>query len=103
MAIIGLLLAMSVFCNTIAVHSYTGLKTFSNWPTYPQFYVNGELVGGLDILNEMAESGELDDMLPKTEDLNARLNKLINSHLVMLFMKVCSSYSTVFLVNTESL
>ena len=27
-----------------------GLKTFSNWPTYPQLYVNGELVGGLDII-----------------------------------------------------
>lgn len=27
-----------------------GLKTFSNWPTYPQVYVNGELVGGLDIV-----------------------------------------------------
>ena len=27
-----------------------GLKTFSNWPTYPQLYVNGELIGGLDIV-----------------------------------------------------
>ena len=27
-----------------------GLKTYSNWPTYPQLYVNGELVGGLDIV-----------------------------------------------------
>lgn len=31
-----------------------GLKKFSNWPTYPQLYVKGKLVGGLDILNEMA-------------------------------------------------
>lgn len=30
-----------------------GLKQFSNWPTYPQLYVNGTLVGGLDILKEM--------------------------------------------------
>ena len=36
-----------------------GLKTYSNWPTYPQLYVNGELVGGLDILKELQESGEL--------------------------------------------
>jgi len=36
-----------------------GLKTFSNWPTYPQVYVKGELVGGLDIIKEMKESGEL--------------------------------------------
>jgi glutaredoxin-related protein len=36
-----------------------GLKEFSNWPTYPQLYVNGELVGGLDIVKELKESGEL--------------------------------------------
>ncbi|XP_043269042.1 glutaredoxin 3 isoform X3 [Venturia canescens] len=42
-----------------------GLKKFSNWPTYPQLYLNGELLGGLDIIKEMSESGELDGMLPK--------------------------------------
>eukprot|EP00998_Keelungia_sp_KM082_P008269 NODE_4458_length_781_cov_87.992355_g4435_i0.p2 GENE.NODE_4458_length_781_cov_87.992355_g4435_i0~~NODE_4458_length_781_cov_87.992355_g4435_i0.p2 ORF type:complete len:214 (+),score=50.09 NODE_4458_length_781_cov_87.992355_g4435_i0:73-714(+) len=36
-----------------------GLKTYSNWPTYPQLYVKGELVGGLDILKELKESGDL--------------------------------------------
>ena len=36
-----------------------GLKKFSNWPTYPQLYVKGELVGGLDILKELHEAGEL--------------------------------------------
>ncbi|NXO21350.1 GLRX3 protein, partial [Cisticola juncidis] len=36
-----------------------GLKSFSNWPTYPQLYVKGELVGGLDIVKELKESGEL--------------------------------------------
>lgn len=36
-----------------------GLKEFSSWPTYPQVYYGGELVGGLDILKEMAESGQL--------------------------------------------
>ncbi|PSF10637.1 monothiol glutaredoxin, Grx4 family [Marinobacter fuscus] len=35
------------------------LKVYSSWPTYPQLYVNGELVGGCDIVLEMAESGEL--------------------------------------------
>ena len=35
-----------------------GLKTFSDWPTYPQLYVKGKLVGGLDILREMANSEE---------------------------------------------
>ena len=36
-----------------------GLKKFSNWPTYPQVYVKGELIGGLDIINEVKEAGEL--------------------------------------------
>lgn len=36
-----------------------GLKEFSNWPTFPQLYVKGELVGGCDIVREMHESGEL--------------------------------------------
>ncbi|KAF8562493.1 hypothetical protein P879_11788 [Paragonimus westermani] len=40
-----------------------GLKTFSNWPTYPQLYVKGELIGGLDIVKELAASGELADVL----------------------------------------
>ena len=36
-----------------------GIKEYSNWPTIPQLYVNGEFVGGCDILREMFESGEL--------------------------------------------
>jgi monothiol glutaredoxin len=39
------------------------LKTYSSWPTYPQLYVNGELVGGCDIVMEMSESGELAEMV----------------------------------------
>ena len=35
------------------------LKQYSNWPTYPQLYVNGELIGGSDIIIEMYKSGEL--------------------------------------------
>ena len=35
------------------------LKRYSNWPTYPQLYVKGELVGGCDIALEMLKSGEL--------------------------------------------
>jgi Grx4 family monothiol glutaredoxin len=91
-----------------------GLKTYSNWPTYPQLYVNGKLVGGLDIVKEMSEEGELLSMIPADsissttptptevksdqpiasapapapkEDLNTRLGKLVNSAPVMLFMK----------------
>ncbi len=36
-----------------------GLKEFSKWPTYPQVYVKGNLVGGLDIIKEIKEAGEL--------------------------------------------
>lgn len=39
------------------------LKLHSQWPTYPQLYVKGELVGGCDIIIEMFESGELSDLL----------------------------------------
>ncbi|MDP2438633.1 MAG: Grx4 family monothiol glutaredoxin [archaeon] len=39
------------------------LKEYSNWPTYPQLYVNSELVGGLDVVTELIESGEFADML----------------------------------------
>lgn len=64
-----------------------GLKKFSDWPSYPQLYSNGELVGGLDIVKEMKESETLDSLLPKQEPLDERLKKLINKASVMLFMK----------------
>jgi len=41
-----------------------GLKTYSNWPTYPQLYISGKLVGGLDIVKELKEEGELAGMVP---------------------------------------
>ena len=37
-----------------------GIKQYSNWPTIPQLYVNGEFIGGCDIITEMHQSGELD-------------------------------------------
>ena len=40
-----------------------GIKSFANWPTIPQLYVNGEFVGGSDIMKEMYESGELQKLL----------------------------------------
>ena len=40
-----------------------GLKTYSNWPTFPQLYVKGELIGGSDIVIEMYHSGELVELL----------------------------------------
>jgi len=40
-----------------------GIKEYANWPTIPQLYVNGEFVGGSDILTEMYQSGELKTLL----------------------------------------
>lgn len=42
-----------------------GLKKYSDWPTFPQLYLEGELIGGLDIVKEMSENGELKSMLSK--------------------------------------
>lgn len=40
-----------------------GIKQYSNWPTIPQLYINGEFVGGCDIMTEMYEAGELKQAL----------------------------------------
>lgn len=40
-----------------------GIKEYSDWPTIPQLYVNGEFIGGSDILMEMYEAGELQELL----------------------------------------
>jgi Grx4 family monothiol glutaredoxin len=75
-----------------------GLKKFSNWPTFPQLYCKGELLGGADITIAMHESGELKEAFIEqgitTNDgeggivsLEDRLKTLINSEKVMLFMK----------------
>jgi len=40
-----------------------GIKSYTNWPTIPQFYVKGEFVGGCDIVREMFQSGELQELL----------------------------------------
>lgn len=40
-----------------------GIKEYANWPTIPQLYINGEFVGGSDIMMEMYQSGELQQML----------------------------------------
>jgi monothiol glutaredoxin len=42
-----------------------GIKEYANWPTIPQLYIDGEFVGGSDIMMEMYESGELQQMLSK--------------------------------------
>ena len=42
-----------------------GVKEYANWPTIPQLYVNGEFVGGCDIMREMYQSGELQKLFPQ--------------------------------------
>ncbi|HEX8387850.1 MAG TPA: Grx4 family monothiol glutaredoxin [Sphingomonas sp.] len=44
-----------------------GIKAYSDWPTIPQLYVDGEFVGGSDIMMEMYESGELGQLLQKSK------------------------------------
>ncbi|KAK9866347.1 hypothetical protein WJX84_008912 [Apatococcus fuscideae] len=94
--------------------SSRGLKEFSDWPTYPQLYVDGELLGGSDIIEEMQASGELASTLQEvirrgtpstagtvapaaaanghaaaaeTQPLQQRLQQLVSRQPVMLFMK----------------
>ena len=43
------------------------IKEYSNWPTTPQLYVNGELIGGCDIVEELAQNGELKNILDKAK------------------------------------
>ena len=43
------------------------LKTYSNWPTFPQLYIKGELVGGSDIMVDLFEKGELQSMLEEAK------------------------------------
>ena len=44
------------------------LPAYANWPTFPQLYIGGELVGGSDIIAEMFESGELQQMIDAVDD-----------------------------------
>ncbi|CAL1372762.1 unnamed protein product [Linum trigynum] len=70
-----------------------GLKVYSNWSSYPQLYIKGELIGGSDIVLEMQKSGELRKVLSEKgviiqkETLEDRLKRLVSSSPVMLFMK----------------
>lgn len=50
-----------------------GIKDFSNWPTIPQIFINGEFVGGCDILLQMHQNGELIDELQKKAGIKSAL------------------------------
>lgn len=45
-----------------------GVKKYSEWPTIPQLYVNGEFIGGCDIITQMHENGELADLFKETKE-----------------------------------
>ncbi len=42
-----------------------GIKEFSNWPTIPQLYINGQFIGGSDIMTDMYQGGELQELLKR--------------------------------------
>jgi len=68
-----------------------GLKKFSEWPTFPQLYVKGNFVGGLDIVTEMHKDNELKEILPTKEDANKKLDnrikEIINQSPTVVIMK----------------
>ncbi|CAF1139834.1 unnamed protein product [Rotaria sordida] len=70
------------------------LKIYSNWNTYPQLYINGELIGGLDIMKQMIENGEFQSKFQqqlktngKDQNMKKYLENLINQAPLMLFIK----------------
>ena len=58
-----------------------GIKTFSDWPTIPQLYVKGELMGGCDIIKEMFENGELKEIFENENLLSWKFSFLNKTQL----------------------
>ena len=77
MAVANMLKFLEVNFNSVNVLSdqkiREGIKKFSEWPTVPQLYVKKEFVGGCDIMKEMAESGELLELL-NTKGIKTEVN-----------------------------
>ena len=57
------------------VNEISGIKEYSNWPTIPQVFINGEFVGGCDILLQLHQSGDLIDELKKAGITSAAVKK----------------------------
>jgi len=65
-----------------------GIKTYSNWKTFPQVYVDGNLIGGVNIVEEMIDGDEFQTLIqPHMETLDQKLKRVINKDRIMLFMK----------------
>jgi len=66
------------------------LKVYSNWKTYPQIYINSELIGGLDVVKELHADGQFLDKVPQScfgKGLFPRIKKIIDSKQVIIFLK----------------
>jgi len=66
------------------------LKVYSNWKTYPQLYIDSELIGGLDVVKELHADGQLMEKVPPSclgKGLFPRIKKIVDSKTVMLFLK----------------
>ena len=66
---VAMLVESGIYFETFNIYSdedvRQGLKEYSSWPTFPQLYIDGELVGWVDIISEMYETGEFQEL--KTE------------------------------------
>ena len=86
--------------HSVWLNALTGMQTFSDWPTFPQLYINKEFVGGCDIIMDMQDNGELKALAGSTQpqeldQLQGRLRELVHREDVMLFMKGTTSFNTV--------
>lgn len=66
------------------------LKFYSNWPTFPQIYLNGKFVGGVDIVTELIETGEFDFMVPEKARKPApevEVRELLAQHKVLVLIE----------------
>lgn len=66
---------MKFDCTIIFFFFVLGIKEYSNWPTIPQVFIDGEFVGGCDLMLEMHKNGELVDELQKVGIKSALLDK----------------------------
>lgn len=75
MRTIKTLILHNVFKINVIPFTFTGIKDFSNWPTIPQVFINGEFVGGCDIVLQMHQNGELVEELKKVGITSALLSQ----------------------------
>ena len=61
-------------------------KEYSNWPTFPQLYVEGDLVGGLDVMKELHENAELLELFENAEKMKNKLKYLTKKSKVKHFV-----------------